>query len=455
MISMKNLLRNLHFCYLIAVLAGSVAAQSFELVSVSTDRKSFGSFYNSTAPVIGGTGADDGRYVAFVSSAAGLGGATGRKRQIIWRDRKLGVTRLISIGADGKDGNGDSFAPAISADGLSVAYESYATNLVPIDTNGVRDIFVWNSRNGVTTAVSTGPGEIETNAESFEPTISGDGRFIAYTSSASNITPGVEGTSTVNVYLKDMSSGVTKLISIDPKTKKGVGGSRPSISDDGSKIAFYSFASTLVENDKNGLWDIFVFQSGNPKLNRISLTMAGGERDQGTESASRVISPTISGDGRFVVYSTTASNVFPGDVNKAQDVFWVDTASGGILPLSVGPNMSAGTGDSPIGQGERIAISYDGMQVAFTTKAASLGGNLVLQDLSVLLSQAGSERPASPTTELNSKSPLSVISKFGSEVGSPSISRSGNCVVFGNNAKLDDRFPTSGIFVTCRNRATH
>jgi len=404
-----------------------------ELVSRSADGKSFGSFYDSTAPVLGGIGADEGRYVAFVSYAPGLGGSLGKYRQIIWRDRKTGETRLVSTGINGVEGNQNSFAPAISADGLSVAYESYATNLVPVDTNGVRDIFVWNARAGTTTAVSTGPGEIETNSESFEPTISGDGRFIAYSSSASNIAPGVDGTSTVNVYLKDMRGGSTKLITIDPKTKKGVGGSRPSISEDGSKLAFYSFAYTLVEGDKNGLWDIFIYEAGNPKLKRISLTSAGGERDQGDESSSRVVTPSISGDGRYVTYSTTATNVVSGDTNKMQDVFVADTSGGGVRRASTGALDAQGNGDSPFGQGEKIPITFDGSGVAFNTKATNLGGNLIIRRIA-----AGEN--------------IAVSKDLTSSIGTPSMSRTGKCVAFGSNKRLDDKFASSGIFVVCEQK---
>jgi Tol biopolymer transport system component len=123
---------------------------------------------------------------------------------------------------------------------------------------------------------------------------------------------------------------------MDPKTKKGVGGSNPSISDDGSKVAFYSFASTLVPNDKNDLWDIFLYDSQNPKLKRLSVTASGAEREQGTESASRVIAPSISGNGNFVAFATTAGNMVAEDTNKQQDVFVVNTTSGAVKRVSVG-----------------------------------------------------------------------------------------------------------------------
>ena len=399
-----------------------------DLVSRSTNDESFGTFYDSTASVIGGKGEDDGRYVAFVSSAVGLGNASGKKRQIFWRDRSSGETKLVSVGMNNAEGNGDSFAPSISADGQSVAFESYATNLVPIDTNGVRDIFVWNAKTNIVTAVSTGAGETETNSESFDPVISGDGSLIAFSSGASNLAPGVDGTGTINVYLKKVNSGQSPiLISVDPKTKKGVGGSNPSISDDGSKVAFYSFASTLVPNDKNNLWDIFLYDAGNPKLKRLSLTSSGTERDQGTESASRVVAPSISGDGNFVAFATTATNMVSGDTNKLQDVFVVKTFSGEVNRVSVGKDeIEAVGGDSPAGQGEKVGISYDGRLIAFSTAAANLGGNIILKNIET--GRTG------------------IISTGGSSVGRPAISRSGGYVVFGAGSRLDSRFQSSGIF---------
>ncbi len=401
---------------------------TFELLSRSTDNSKFGTFYETSAPVVGGDFTEEGRYVAFVSSAAGLGGASGKKRQIFWRDRNSGETKLISTGMKGEEGNGDSFAPSISADGQSVAFESYATNLVPIDSNNVRDIFVWNAKTNTVTAVSTGAGESETNSESFEPVISGDGSLIAFSSSASNLAPGVDGTSTVNVYLKRVGSGQTPiLVSADPKTKKGVGGSRPSISDDGTKIAFYSFASTLVENDKNGLWDIFLYDSRNPKLKRLSLTASGGERDQGTESASRVVAPSISGNGSFVAFATTATNMVSGDTNNFQDVFVVNVVSGEVKRVSTGADGVQGNGDSPIEQGEKVAISYDGSLIAFSTKAANLGGDIILKTV------AGGETRV-----------IAADQRQG--VGRPAISRNGGYIVFGAGSRLDGRYQSTGIF---------
>lgn len=404
--------------------------KDFDLVSRSSDDKIFGTFYETWTPVIGGTGADEGRYVAFVTYTKGLGGS-GKYRQIVWRDRKTGETRLVSQ-SNGIEGNQNSHAPVISADGKSVAFESYATNLTP-DSNNVRDVFVWNHDTNTVSAVSENRG-IEANSECFEPTISADGNLIAFSSSAGNLTSGVDGTSTVNVYLRDMRSGAVTLISKKEKDGKGGGGSRPSISEDGSRIAFYNYFP-LTEEDKNNLWDIYVWQSGMPKFKRITKTAAGGEKDQGDESASRVVTPTISGDGRFVAFSTTATNMVSGDTAKFQDAFLAEIGSGRIILLS-GANGANGDGDSPFGQGERIAVTSNGGQAVFNSKAKNLNGSLVL----ATTIEGSNLRPILPLT----------IDGVTVSIGTPSISQTGKCVAFGSNIKLDKRFSSSGIFVTCR-----
>ncbi|REJ76100.1 MAG: hypothetical protein DWQ47_10785 [Acidobacteria bacterium] len=396
----------------------------FDLVSRSPDDKIVSSFWESFTPVIGGTGPDEGRYVAFVTLTKDLGGS-GRFRQIVWRDRKTGDLRLVSIGLNGAEGNQNSTNPSISADGRSVAFESYATNLVPVDTNSVRDVFVWNADTNKVSAVSENAG-VEANNEAFEPAISGDGSLVAFSSSAGNLAPGVEGTSTVNVFLRDMRNGSVTLISKSEKTGKAGGGSRPSISEDGTRIAFHNYFS-LTNDDKNDLWDIYVWERGNQKLKRISKTSSGAEKDQGIESASRVVAPSISGNGKFVAYSSTATNLVPGDTNGLQDVFVVEIDSGRLIWASTGNGSVQGNGDTPIGQGERAAISYDGKWLAISSSSTNLGGNILLKNLIT-----GEFRAVSVDT--------------GSTVGQPEISRDGNYVVFGTSQKLDDRFTSSGIF---------
>jgi hypothetical protein len=220
------------------------------------------------------------------------------------------------------------------------------------------------------------------------------------------------------------------MISIDPKAKKGGGGSQPSISYDGSRVAFYSHTETLVLNDNNGLWDIFLWEKNNPKLKRISLTNDHKERNQGSESANRIVAPAVSGNGQFIAFTTTASNMVVGDDNNLQDVFVYNINSDSTVIASVNSTGKPGNADSPIGQGEKIAISFGGKWVAFSTNASNLGvpaANIVMHNMVTGENQV-------------------ISSVVGSSVGRPSISSSGSYVVFGIGGKIDSRFQSSGIF---------
>jgi Tol biopolymer transport system component len=415
----------------------------FTHISTNTAGTVRGTFYESRDAVVGGAdvpvagssmGWGEGRFVAFVSGASGLVNKPVKARQVYWHDRLTGETYLVSAAADGTPGDGDSFAPSISADGLTVAFESYATNLVPGDVNTVRDVFVWSSAGGMlatsVTRISVGSSGAEGNAESWEPSVSGDGRVVAFTSSASNLTGGVTGTSTANVYRRDLPTSQTTLITRGMKGP-AVGGSKPSISEDGARIAFQSYSADLVPGDKNGLWDIFVYDQGTNSLSRISRPYGGGERDQGSESASREVAPAISGDGSVVAFATTSTNLVPGDRNGMQDVFVVDIRSGHLQRASVTTAGVEADGNSPVEQGGRLALSYSGEWVAFASAAKNLGapeGNLFLHN-----NLTGETRPI---TTMTNNSPSAV-----------SMSRSGTYVAFGSNNQYDPRARSSGMFV--------
>ncbi len=403
---------------------------TYDLVTRSSNDATFSTFYESSDPTVGGNPGEEGRYIAYVSSAVGFAGSSGKRRQVFWRDRNTGTTKLISTGLNGEEGNGDCYAPAISGDGKSVAFESHATNLIADDKNGVKDIFVWHAVTNKIERVSKGNDGKDANAESYEPSVSGDGNLIAFTSTASNISATEKGESNNNVYLRNMQLDTTIMISVDPSSKKGGGGSNASIAYDGKRIAFYSHTSTLVSDDKNGLWDIFLWDQNNPQLKRISLTADGQERNQGIESANRVVAPSISGNGRYIVFSTTASNMVPGDNNNFQDVFIYDVNTNTITIASTTANGKMGNADSPIGQGEKISVSYDGKYVAYSTNATNLGvpaANIVMYDVAA-------------------KKNTAVSTVAGSSVGRAVMSYSGSYVVFGIGGKLDSRFASSGIF---------
>lgn len=404
---------------------------TYDMLSRSTDNSALSYGVNNNYVVIGGNATTgDGRYVAFVSYFPNLAsGNTSAYRQVFWRDRQTGQTLLVSANSSGVEGNNTSEEPAISADGQKVAFASYATNLVAGDTNVVRDVFIWSAANptGGVQRVSVSAAGDEGNGGSYRPTVSGDGTVVAFNSGASNLTSGVTSNSTINVIRRDLAANTNTLVSANSSGTQE-GGDWPSISEDGARIAFYSYSSNLVTGD-SGLWDIFVYDTTSG-ITRVSLTSTGAERNQGTESASRVVAPTISGNGRYVAYSTTATNVVTGDTGDFQDVFVVDTQTQAVVRASVTSAGVQGDANSPVGQGERVALSYDGAWVAFNTSATNLG---TTADNAVMHNILTGETRA-------------VTSQSGSWVSYISMSRSAAYVAFGTGSQLDSRFASSGLF---------
>lgn len=395
----------------------------YELITRSSDDRVFSSFYESATPAVGGMGSEEGRYVAFVSWTKGFAGNDGKFRQVFWRDRNTGETKLISAAPSGSPADADCHFPSMSADGQVVIFESKAANLVAGDNNGKKDIFLWRAKtNNIELVSRTATGAVA-DGESYDAAISGDGQFVVFTSDAPSMSRTAKGRSLYNIFMRNMAAGTTEMLSVDPVLKTGGNGVKASISFDGSRVSFCSPSNTLVANDMNNLWDIFLWEKGKNGLRRISLTQDGKERNQGDESGSRQVSSTLSGNGRYIVYSTTANNMVPGDNAKYQDVFVFDIENGKLLVASFTSDGQPGNHDSPIEQGERVAISHDGTWVAFPTKSTNLG----VQSSNIILFN----------TQTGKKT--AVTNTRGSYVGRPAISYSGSYVVFGKSEALDIR----------------
>jgi hypothetical protein len=409
---------------------------TYDKVSRSSSDAVLGSYYDSSSVVIGGSkepigsttqAYGEGRFVAFQSYAA-IEGTSGNRRQIFWRDRLTGETRLVSKSSTGAEGNSDSYHPVISTDGLSVAFESNSTNLVSGDTNSLMDVFVWNRTTDTVTRASVSTAGVQGNGASFSPALSGDGTVVAFATYATNITSGLNGYA--QIIRRNLSANTNTLVSANTSGAAGTGDSDfPVFSDDGNVIAFWSYAANLVGGDANGMWDIFVANHAAGTKQRVSLTSTGGERDGGTESVSRRVAPAISGNGRYVAYATTSTNVVSGDTNTVQDVFVVDTQTGSVVRASVASDGTQGNADSPSGQGERPSLSYDGTWVAFSTSASNLGpsaGNILMRNISTNQTYAATGTAGG--------------------VGPASLSQTGAYVAFGAAAALDSRFTGSGMF---------
>ena len=170
----------------------------------------------------------------------------------------LATTTRISVGTNGTQGNGASEAPTISADGRWVAFDSWASNLVLGDTNGDADVFIYDRQAGTTTRVSVGSGGTQANDASGASAMSADGRWVAFRSVANNLGPGDTNVWS-DVFVHDRQTGTTTRVSVGPGGLQPNGFSDfPVISADGRWVGFESFANNLVANDTNDTADVFV-----------------------------------------------------------------------------------------------------------------------------------------------------------------------------------------------------
>ncbi len=303
----------------------------------------------------------DGRYVVFESQASNLvAGDTNGFREVFVRDRQSGTTERVSVDSGGAQGNGFSTEPSISADGRFVAFSSIA-NLVVGDTNGFYDVFVRDRLSGTTERVSVATGGTQGNDYSYDPSISADGRFVAFFSLTTNLVAGDTNAST-DIFVRDRQSGTTERVSVDSGGAQGNQDSaQPWISADGRFVAFHSDASNLVAGDTNASYDVFVHDRQSGTTERVSLATGGAQGDQDSYDAS------ISADGRYVAFMSRATNLVAGDTNALSDIFVRDRQSGTTERVSVATGGAQGNQDSAL-----PSISADGRLVAFQGQASNL-----------------------------------------------------------------------------------
>lgn len=272
-----------------------------------------------------------------------------------------GVTTRVSVGSGGSEGNGVSTFGVLSADARYVAFSSSSDNLVPLDTNGATDVFVHDRQLGLTTLVSRASDGTLADADSSQPSISADGRYVAFETFAQNLDPS-DANAWIDVYVHDRWTGTTLLVSRAIGGGAGNGESTdPSISADGRRIAFESAASDLVPNDSNACYDVFVAELPAGSITRASVSSA---REQGATDS---IDAWISADGACVVFASAADNLVPGDGNGQFDVFVRVLGAGTTEAASV---SSAGAfGDGPCAY---ASSSSDGRYVAFSSLASNL-----------------------------------------------------------------------------------
>jgi len=258
----------------------------------------------------------DGRYVAFHSDASDLvANDWNEKRDVFVHDRQTGQTKRMSVSSEGAQGNRRSSWPRISADGRCVAFESAADNLVPDDSNRVDDVFVYDRDTGRTTRANVAGDGAQSKQEAHLASLSGDGRNVVFVSGANDLVPD-DTNNAYDVFVHDRQTGQTKRASVGNNgAQSNQGAWEYSISGDGRYVVFASSADNLVPGDSNKYSDIFVHDCQTGQTARVNLGQGGAEADW--DSAM----PSLSPDGRCVVFASKARNLVRRDINEAADVF--------------------------------------------------------------------------------------------------------------------------------------
>jgi Tol biopolymer transport system component len=382
---------------LLCVLAGSSGAAAGDTIRVSVDSSG-----NQADEGPAGQGSyeayisSDGRHVAFSSYASDLvEGDTNAKSDIFVRDRDTDndnvfdepgavSTERVSVSSSGTQGNGFSSNASISSDGRYVTFISEAQNLVEGDI-GYRDVFV-RDRDTDADGVFDEPGFVSTekvtnmggtDPNQAPPSISSDGRYVAFTSDASNVVEGDTDTNNdYDVFVHDRTTATTERVSVGldvsgSGTDADGGSDDASISSDGDYVVFRSSASNLVVDDFNGEADVFVRDLQSGTTQLVSIDSSGNQAN------SYSFYPSISADGRYVAFGSPATNLVTGDTNDQPDVFMRDRTEGITQRVNLDPcGAQANSGEylSP-------DISPDGRYVAFTSGFPNQGRGGFVRDL--------------------------------------------------------------------------
>jgi Tol biopolymer transport system component len=275
----------------------------------------------------------DGGVVAFRSDATNLvTGDTGGHTDVFVHYMSSGMTQRVSQKPSGVGANGDSSEPAMSADGKKVAFSSDATNLVSVQVNTTGiccDIYVHDlatGHNQLGDPMQDGNGA----SDSFAPVLSANGRYLAFASWGCGIVRGVECLDQSNVYRRDMKTGAMTLVTRAYTGAVGLGcGANPAISADGTKVAFISDGHDLVRGDTNSAYDVFVRDLTTGITQRVSVTSKGAQTNGGS---GRI---TMSADGSLIAFQSDAWNIVPNDTNEVQDIFVHDMRTGKTARVSV------------------------------------------------------------------------------------------------------------------------
>ncbi len=353
---------SLSFVALLLV-SGRVLADTTELESVASGGTPASGYVSGFASL-----SADGRYIAIESLDTTLvPGDTNGFRDIFLRDTKLNTTIKVSKGFFGAQSDGESVCPWTSNDGRYVAFSSYASDLVTGDFNDALDCFVWDRTTQKLTLVSATPAGVQGDYDSVLATMSADGRYLAFESYADNLVPN-DTNNAADIFVRDLLNGTIERISTVPAALGGGEGNSdsllPIIATGGRYVVFSSYASNLAPNDTNNAQDVFRYDLVTHALDRVSVATNGAGANGESRSNAWSI---VSADGRYVVFHSDATNLVPNDTNGTTDVFVRDMVLGVTTRVSVGAN-----GNEAHGESKTPSLSADGRYVTFESAAPDL-----------------------------------------------------------------------------------
>ncbi|CAA6603808.1 hypothetical protein MTBLM1_140018 [Rhodospirillaceae bacterium LM-1] len=375
----------------------------------------------------------NGRYIVFESQASDLmAGDTNGASDIFVKDMTTGEITRVSVDSSGNEANGGSSSPAISSDGRYVVFASTATNLVSGDTNASSDIFIHDMTTGATTRVSVDSSENEqVNASTGQASVSSDGRYISFSSFAPLVAG--DANNREDIFVRDTVLGTTTRVSVDSiGTQADDHSFSPMITPDGRYVVFASDATNLISGDTNGISDVFIHDVQTGTTTRISVDSSGNEANNGSYS------PSISSDGRYVAFRSSATNLVAGDTNVATDIFLKDTQTGTLTRISVDSSGNEGNNGST----SSPAISGNGSYVVFDSSANNLvsGDTNAAQDIFRYEIQTGVTERISVDSLGNEANGISNNLTWGS------ISYDGNKIAFGSSATNLVSGDTNGVY---------
>lgn len=398
-------------------------SSSLAIERVSTDTVGGEANDDSSAPDVSA----DGRYVVFGSRASDLvADDTNANWDIFVKDRATGAIERVNTSSTGEQANDGAFEPAISANGRYVAFYSYATNLVPGDNNGTADVFLKDRQTGAIELISKKSDGTQGNKFSQAPALSPDARFVAFSGQSTNFAP-TATSGNHKIFLKDRQTGGIVHISVDSSGVELNGSAyNPSVSADGNRVVF------VLEDFTNGVEDhVYVRDRSAGTTSIVSADSAGTPGNASSNTGPAKITP----NGRFVVFSSNASNLVAGDTNFSADVFLRDlqTMETSRVSLDSSGGQANGSSHDP-------SISDDGRIAGFASSATNLvaGDSNNARDIFLRDLQTGETRRISVSdTQAEADAYSSEAEIAGGGGGAVFYSEASNLVANDLNSRVD------------------